>query len=125
MDINIFAKSYLSGTTAMSQKTRVLFLCVANAARSQMAEALLRHTDPEGYEAFSAGTQPGGRALDDAVQQSLDLRHLVGVGRCANELFHARGAGGTAIMLRCWSNTCVKPCSARPSSTSNCSREKA
>lgn len=43
----------------MSLKTRVLFLCVANAARSQMAEAMLRHTDPEGYEAFSAGTQPG------------------------------------------------------------------
>jgi ArsR family transcriptional regulator, arsenate/arsenite/antimonite-responsive transcriptional repressor / arsenate reductase (thioredoxin) len=43
----------------MSQKTRVLFLCVANAARSQMAEALLRHTAPESYEAFSAGTQPG------------------------------------------------------------------
>ena len=46
-------------TLAMSQKTRVLFLCVANAARSQMAEALLRHTDPEHYEAYSAGTQPG------------------------------------------------------------------
>lgn len=45
-------------TLTMSQKTRVLFLCVANAARSQMAEALLRHTDPENYEAFSAGTQP-------------------------------------------------------------------
>ena len=43
----------------MSQKKRVLFLCVANAARSQMAEALLRHADPDGYEAFSAGTQPG------------------------------------------------------------------
>lgn len=42
----------------MSQKIRVLFLCVANAARSQLAEALLRHTDSEGYEAFSAGTQP-------------------------------------------------------------------
>lgn len=43
----------------MTSKTRVLFLCVANAARSQMAEALLRHTDPENYEAFSAGTVPG------------------------------------------------------------------
>lgn len=42
----------------MADKTRVLFLCVANAARSQMAEALLRHTDPEGYDVFSAGIRP-------------------------------------------------------------------
>lgn len=43
----------------MSDKTRVLFVCVANAARSQMAEALLRHTAPERFEACSAGTAPG------------------------------------------------------------------
>lgn len=42
----------------MTSKTRVLFLCVANSARSQMAEALLRHTAANDYEAFSAGTQP-------------------------------------------------------------------
>tara|TARA_R110002167_G_scaffold137097_3_gene323956 strand:- start:12149 stop:12562 length:414 start_codon:yes stop_codon:yes gene_type:complete len=42
----------------MRLKARILFLCVANSARSQMAEALLRHTDPDGYEAFSAGTMP-------------------------------------------------------------------
>lgn len=39
--------------------TRVLFVCVANSARSQLAEALLRHTDSEQLEAFSAGTEPG------------------------------------------------------------------
>lgn len=42
----------------MSQKKRVLFLCVANSSRSQMAEALLRHLDAEHFEAFSAGTAP-------------------------------------------------------------------
>ncbi|RJG09895.1 arsenate reductase ArsC [Pseudomonas cavernicola] len=42
----------------MTNKTRVLFVCVANAARSQLAEALLRHTDSEHFEAFSAGTAP-------------------------------------------------------------------
>lgn len=41
----------------MSRK-RVLFVCVANAARSQMAEALLRHTAGDRYEAFSAGSAP-------------------------------------------------------------------
>ena len=58
------------GHHPMSQKILVLFLCVANAARSQMAEALLRHTDPEGYEAFSAGTLPG--EVDPRARQALE-----------------------------------------------------
>lgn len=37
---------------------RVLFVCVANAARSQMAEALLRHSAGDRFEARSAGTAP-------------------------------------------------------------------
>lgn len=42
----------------MTTKARVLFVCTANAARSQLAEALLRHTDSEHFDAFSAGTTP-------------------------------------------------------------------
>lgn len=42
----------------MSDKIRVLFVCVANSARSLMAEALLRHTEDEHFAAFSAGTVP-------------------------------------------------------------------
>jgi ArsR family transcriptional regulator len=70
MFFNIFDKSYFQALFAMSQKIRVLFLCVANAARSQLAEALLRHTDGEHYEAFSAGTQPS--EVDPRARQALE-----------------------------------------------------
>lgn len=38
-------------------KQRVLFICVHNSARSQIAEALLRHLYGDRYEPFSAGTE--------------------------------------------------------------------
>lgn len=37
---------------------RVLFLYTSNSARSQMAEALLRHYGGERFEVHSAGTNP-------------------------------------------------------------------
>ena len=41
----------------MMQKKRVLFICTANAARSQMADGYLRAKYGDKYEAFSAGTE--------------------------------------------------------------------
>ena len=42
----------------MSDKPRVLFLCTANSARSQMAEGLLRHYAGDRFEVYSAELEP-------------------------------------------------------------------
>jgi len=41
-------------------KKKILFLCTGNSARSQLAEALMRHFRCDEFEVFSAGTDPKG-----------------------------------------------------------------
>ncbi len=48
--------------------TRVLFVCVHNAGRSQMAEAFLRHLADGSVESRSAGTEPGQQVNPVAAQ---------------------------------------------------------
>jgi arsenate reductase len=58
----------------MTTKTRILFVCTANAARSQMAEGLLRAKYGDRYETFSAGTRQSkvsARAI--AVMQEIGI----------------------------------------------------
>lgn len=42
----------------MTKKPRVLFLCIENRARSQMAEAFLRKYAGDDFEVYSAGLEP-------------------------------------------------------------------
>ena len=62
----------------MIKKTRVIFVCTANAARSQMAEGLLRETYGDRYEVFSAGTKQAKvstRAIVVMQEIGIDISH--------------------------------------------------
>jgi arsenate reductase len=48
--------------------TRILFVCVENSNRSQMAEAFARLHGGDRVEAFSAGSRPSGRVNPRAVE---------------------------------------------------------
>ena len=49
-------------------KKTVLFVCVQNAGRSQIAEAFFRKYAPDNYEALSAGTEPAGNLNPLAIE---------------------------------------------------------
>ncbi|MEJ5298979.1 MAG: arsenate reductase ArsC [Armatimonadota bacterium] len=52
---------------------QVLFVCVHNSGRSQMAEALFNRLAPEGMRAVSAGTCPGGGLNPAAVEAMKEI----------------------------------------------------
>jgi len=52
---------------------RVLFVCVENSCRSQMAEAFARLHGKEQIEAYSAGSRPSGRVNPRAIASMKEL----------------------------------------------------
>ncbi|MFQ3593249.1 MAG: arsenate reductase ArsC [Gemmataceae bacterium] len=61
----------------MNAKPKILFVCVENANRSQMAEAFARLHGGERVEAYSAGSRPSGvvnpRAIEFMKELGYDL----------------------------------------------------
>ena len=53
--------------------SRVLFVCLQNAGRSQMSEVLFRQAAQGRHEARSAGTQPAGRVHPAVVEAMREL----------------------------------------------------
>ena len=61
-------------------KQKVLFICIHNSARSQMAEAWLKHLCGEQFEAESAGLSPGTLnplAVKVMQEVGIDISHKV------------------------------------------------
>jgi arsenate reductase (thioredoxin) len=61
-----------------TKKERVLFICVANSARSQMAEGLARHLLRDQLEVQSAGsraTSVNPLAIEAMAEVGIDIRH--------------------------------------------------
>ena len=57
----------------MSGRPSVMFVCVHNAGRSQMAAALLTHLADDGIEVRSAGTEPADQINPAAVAAMAEL----------------------------------------------------
>ena len=62
----------------MTTKKRVLFVCVENANRSQMAEAFARIHGGDAVEALSAGSRPSGRINPKAMRFMAELGYDLG-----------------------------------------------
>lgn len=73
-------------------KSKVLFICVHNSARSQMAEAWLNHFCGDFFEAESAGLEPGtlnALAVEVMAEAGLDISQ-----KATRAVFDVFKAGG-------------------------------
>jgi arsenate reductase len=57
----------------MTEKKRVLFVCIENSCRSQMAEAFAYLYAPDSIQVFSAGSRPSGEINSTAISVMAEL----------------------------------------------------
>ena len=69
----VVRKGALNKWTNGGEPKRVLFVCVENSNRSQMAEAFARMHGGAGVQAFSAGSRPSGKVNPKAVEAMREL----------------------------------------------------
>ncbi len=63
---------------ASDAKKRLLFVCVENSNRSQMAEAFARRHGGDRIEAYSSGSKPSGKVNPRAVEFMAELAYDLG-----------------------------------------------
>ncbi|MGE0242916.1 MAG: arsenate reductase ArsC [Nitrososphaeraceae archaeon] len=66
--MKFFGKSKSSKTNDNKDNKTVLFVCIENAGRSQMAEGFFKKYAPKGFQAESAGTKPVSQINPIAVE---------------------------------------------------------
>jgi protein-tyrosine-phosphatase len=62
-----------SSSSDSSTRKRLLFVCVENSNRSQMAEAFARFHGGKQFEAYSAGSRPSGRVNPKAIESMREV----------------------------------------------------
>ncbi|MBI4978435.1 MAG: arsenate reductase ArsC [Spirochaetes bacterium] len=77
----------------MSAKQKVLFVCIHNSARSQMAEAFLNKLGGDRYETKSAGLEPG--VLNPLVVRVMQETGIDISGNKTKSVFDLHGMGET------------------------------
>ena len=85
----------------MSMRTRVLFICIHNSARSQMAEALLRRRCGDSVHVESAGLTPG--ILNPLAVEVLKEVGIDITGKATRDVFevYRSGAHFTHVITVC------------------------
>ena len=81
-------------------KKRILFVCIENSNRSQMAEAFARMHGGEGVEAWSAGSAPSGRINPRAVQFMAELGYDLSA-HASKSLDEVSGAFDAVVTMGC------------------------
>ena len=80
---------------------RVLFVCVENSNRSQMAEAFARLYGQDGIEAHSAGSRPSGRVNPRAIDAMRELGYDLTTHRSKSLQEIPAGPYAAAITMGC------------------------
>jgi protein-tyrosine-phosphatase len=71
----IAASQACCGAASDLRVKRVLFVCVENSNRSQMAQAFARIHGGDEVEAFSAGSRPSGKVNPKAIEAMCELEY--------------------------------------------------
>lgn len=87
----------------MSTPKRVLFVCVENSNRSQMAEAFARMHGGDRIEASSAGSRPSGKINPKAIRFMGELGYDLG-GHSSKSLDQVEGEFDAVITMGCGDN---------------------